>query len=67
MEKEPNLMQTFDLMQTFEAAYVIAMALKHRNNPNLETARQLHNAVDALLTLAPANTVHNFLGAENDG
>ena len=47
MEKEPNL------MQTFEAAYVIAMALKHRNTPNLETARQLHNAVDAFLLLLP--------------
>ena len=34
---------------TPRAAYVLAMAIKHRHNPNLETARQLHEAVDKLM------------------
>lgn len=33
---------------TPEHAAVIAMAFKHRENPNLDTARQLHLAVDIL-------------------
>ena len=46
---------TAKLMDSFEAAYVIAMAFKYRDNPNLETARQLHDAVDALRLLDANN------------